>query len=216
MGVARCRVGSCGRDGPGCGAPTGLTVGDGGMARPSLGVRPPLGRVPARAGRSRGAGADIMGTGLLVLAGGGGAGASSVGIEGFIIRGRWLACCCWERAVWLCSPQVTRAQALDDARQVGTKGRERRRKRAYKQMRKGRKYMLRPVARFLLFRHCGSTAASGRALQDEQGAIERSGALIDCTWAVRGVGRGKARGWVPVAAVLVRAAARRCVQRDGP
>lgn len=37
-------------------------MGDGGMARPSLGVRAPPGREPGIAGRRRGAGEDIMGT----------------------------------------------------------------------------------------------------------------------------------------------------------
>jgi hypothetical protein len=64
MGVARCRVGSGGLEGaaacPGC-APTAFALGDGGIARPSLGVRaPPL--PPPRAGRRKGAGDDIMGT----------------------------------------------------------------------------------------------------------------------------------------------------------
>ncbi len=67
---------SCGNDGlafcAGCdgspgrdGAPvTGLAFGDGGMARPNLGVRaPPFDRLPGMGGRSNGAGEDIIGTG---------------------------------------------------------------------------------------------------------------------------------------------------------
>jgi hypothetical protein len=56
-------VGKAGLDGaawPGCG-PTALTLGDGGIARPNLGVRAPP-RPPPRAGRSKGAGEDIIGT----------------------------------------------------------------------------------------------------------------------------------------------------------
>jgi hypothetical protein len=56
-------VGRAGLDGaawPGCG-PTALTLGDGGIARPNLGVRAPP-RPPPRAGRSKGAGEDIIGT----------------------------------------------------------------------------------------------------------------------------------------------------------
>lgn len=63
MGVARWRVGRGGLEGaawPGCG-PTALTLGDGGIARPNLGVRAPP-RPPPRAGRSNGAGEDIIGT----------------------------------------------------------------------------------------------------------------------------------------------------------
>ena len=121
MGVATFKVGRCGRDGPGCGAPTGLTFGDGGMARPNLGVRPPLGRAPARAGR-RGAGVDIMGTGLLVLEGAG-AGVSSFGMEAFIMRSRRLACCCGG-ALWvaLFFPIPSNPPVLDEGRQVRTKG----------------------------------------------------------------------------------------------
>lgn len=59
IGVATCTV-SCGRGGPLTAAlPTGLTLGDGGIARPNLGVRPPLGLPPASAGR-RGAGDEDM------------------------------------------------------------------------------------------------------------------------------------------------------------
>ena len=60
MGVATWTV-SCGRVGPAIAAPTGLTLGDGGMAKPNLGVRAPPGRPPS-AGRS-GAGDDIMAMG---------------------------------------------------------------------------------------------------------------------------------------------------------
>lgn len=68
MGVARCRIGSGGRDDTAPPAPTaampptGLTLGDGGIARPSRGVRVPLlERAPGMAGRRRGAGDDMMG-----------------------------------------------------------------------------------------------------------------------------------------------------------
>lgn len=63
MGVARCNVGGGGRAGA-AGLLTGLVLGEGGIARarPSLGRPPPPGRPPPRAGRSNGAGEDIMGT----------------------------------------------------------------------------------------------------------------------------------------------------------
>lgn len=66
MGVARCSVGSGGRA---AGAwppwlPTALTLGDGGMARPSLGVLPPALLEPGMGGRSMGAGEGIWGTEL--------------------------------------------------------------------------------------------------------------------------------------------------------
>lgn len=125
MGVATFRVGRCGRDGPGCGAPTGLTFGDGGIARPNLGGRPPLGRPPPpiRAGR-RGAGAGIVGMGLLVLEEGAGAGVPSVGMDAFIMRSRWLACCCQGAlCVALFSPSPSSPPVLDEGRQVKTKRR---------------------------------------------------------------------------------------------
>jgi hypothetical protein len=61
MGVARWRVGRAGRGGGAAGFPTGFAFGDGGMARPRRGARPP-GREPGMAGRSSGGAADIMGT----------------------------------------------------------------------------------------------------------------------------------------------------------
>lgn len=44
--------------------PRGFPLGEGGIARPSLGVRAPPERAPGIAGRSRGTGEDIMGTEL--------------------------------------------------------------------------------------------------------------------------------------------------------
>lgn len=82
MGVARCRVGSCGRPPA---APTALTLGDGGMANPSLGVRAPLALPPARAGLRRGAGEDIRGIGLADCIDSG-VGISNEGVEAFIAR----------------------------------------------------------------------------------------------------------------------------------
>jgi hypothetical protein len=73
MGVANCNRGREGleavcpgicKDKPvGCGPPlTGLTLGEGGMARPNLGVLVPLFcRLPGMGGRSKGAGEDILG-----------------------------------------------------------------------------------------------------------------------------------------------------------
>lgn len=43
--------------------PTGLTLGDGGIAKPNLGVRAPPGR-PPRAGRSGAGEDDMMGMGV--------------------------------------------------------------------------------------------------------------------------------------------------------
>lgn len=65
MGVARCSVGSGGLAAAGCPgwAPTALTFGEGGIARPSLGVRAPP-RAPGMAGRRRGTGDAIWGAGL--------------------------------------------------------------------------------------------------------------------------------------------------------
>jgi hypothetical protein len=72
MGVASCNRGSDGLDGicpgickvkpPGCGPPPkGFTLGEGGIARPSLGVlAPPFCRLPGIGGRSKGAGDDIL------------------------------------------------------------------------------------------------------------------------------------------------------------
>jgi hypothetical protein len=60
IGVARCKVGSCGLP-PNAGPPTAFTLGDGGIASPSLGVLAPLDLPPPRAGLSRGAGAFIIG-----------------------------------------------------------------------------------------------------------------------------------------------------------
>ncbi len=57
--------------------PRGFPLGEGGIARPSLGVRAPLDRAPGIAGRSRGTGEDIMGTELGSCAKG--EGASGVG-----------------------------------------------------------------------------------------------------------------------------------------
>lgn len=65
IGVARCRVGRAGRDDPAAGPgalPTGFALGDGGMARPSLGVRAPPGRPPV-AGRRDGGADGNCGTG---------------------------------------------------------------------------------------------------------------------------------------------------------
>ncbi len=65
IGVARCNVGSCGRPGAAAPAPpTGFTLGDGGIASPNLGVRAPPGLPPPRAGRSKGAGEDMVGMGF--------------------------------------------------------------------------------------------------------------------------------------------------------
>jgi len=63
--VARCRVGRGGREFIGWGAipPTGFAFGEGGIARPSLGVRAaPPDLPPGMAGRSRGTGEFNMGT----------------------------------------------------------------------------------------------------------------------------------------------------------
>ena len=67
MGVASCNRGREGlaampgicNDRPG--GPAGLAFGEGGMARPSLGVFAPLCRLPGIGGRSKGAGEDILG-----------------------------------------------------------------------------------------------------------------------------------------------------------
>lgn len=57
MGVARCSVGRGGLEGAAIGwLPTGLALGDGGIARPSLGVRAPPFLAPGMAGRRRGTG----------------------------------------------------------------------------------------------------------------------------------------------------------------
>ena len=58
--------GICKDKAPGCGPPlTGLTLGEGGMARPNLGVLAPLFcRPPGIGGRSKGAGDDIFGAGF--------------------------------------------------------------------------------------------------------------------------------------------------------
>jgi hypothetical protein len=69
MGVARESLGGGGRADCCGGRPDmalfmGLTFGDGGMARPSLGVRVPvplLCRPPGNGGRSKGAGEDMFG-----------------------------------------------------------------------------------------------------------------------------------------------------------
>jgi hypothetical protein len=63
IGVARCKVGKGGLDAAGC-APTALALGEGGMAKPSLGVRAPALRPPASAGRSMGAGDASCGRAL--------------------------------------------------------------------------------------------------------------------------------------------------------
>lgn len=65
MGVARCKVGSGGLEAAGCTCwfPTALTLGDGGMAKPSLGALPPE-RPPGIAGRINGAGDESCGTPL--------------------------------------------------------------------------------------------------------------------------------------------------------
>lgn len=85
IGVATCTV-SCGRDAPPAGAPTGFTLGEGGIASPSLGVRAPLGLPPARAGRRGPGEADMMGIGVDV--GGGGvltaALSDAAAVEGFM------------------------------------------------------------------------------------------------------------------------------------
>ena len=69
FGVASCNRGREGLD-PICpgickdrpGGPAGLALGDGGIARPSLGVLAPLFcRLPGIGGRSKGAGEDIFG-----------------------------------------------------------------------------------------------------------------------------------------------------------
>lgn len=85
MGVARCRVGKGPLDGaacPGCG-PTALTLGEGGIARPNLGVRAPP-RPPPRAGRRKGAGEDIVGTEDGVVAREGGVETAEDGFFGLV------------------------------------------------------------------------------------------------------------------------------------
>jgi hypothetical protein len=60
-------MGRGGREDVGCplAPPTAFTLGDGGMASPSLGVRVPLlDLAPGMAGRRRGAGEERTGTGL--------------------------------------------------------------------------------------------------------------------------------------------------------
>lgn len=87
MGVARCKVGSCGLP-PAAAPPTAFTFGDGGIASPSLGVLAPLALPPPMAGLSKGAGefimgVFIMGTGLWfagVTVGGAGGGVSREGM----------------------------------------------------------------------------------------------------------------------------------------
>lgn len=67
IGVARLSLGRGGREGwptPPAPAPTGLTFGEGGIASPRRGVRAPPPLAPGMAGRRRGAGAFIMGTGF--------------------------------------------------------------------------------------------------------------------------------------------------------
>ena len=72
IGVANCNLGSDGLDPiapgicserpAGAGPPlTGLTLGEGGMASPNLGVLAPLWRPPGIGGRNNGAGEDIAG-----------------------------------------------------------------------------------------------------------------------------------------------------------
>lgn len=59
MGVARCNVGRGGLEGAATGCPwlpRALALGDGGIASPSLGVRPPPLLAPGMAGRRRGTG----------------------------------------------------------------------------------------------------------------------------------------------------------------
>lgn len=58
--MAKCRTGRGGLDGAAAELPRGLTLGEGGMARPRRGG--PRGRWPGRAGRRRGAGEDMVGT----------------------------------------------------------------------------------------------------------------------------------------------------------
>lgn len=68
MGVARCRVGRGGLAGGWIvRLPTGLTFGEGGMARPNLGAARP--RLPGMAGRRSGAGEFMIGTDIGVDAG---------------------------------------------------------------------------------------------------------------------------------------------------
>ena len=75
MGVASCNRGReglepicpgiCKDRPPGCGPLlTGLTFGEGGIARPNLGVLAPPFRLPGIGGRSKGAGEDILGCGF--------------------------------------------------------------------------------------------------------------------------------------------------------
>jgi hypothetical protein len=60
IGVAKCNTGRAGRDDTAAELPSGLTLGEGGIARPRRGG--PRCRWPGRAGRRRGAGEDIVGT----------------------------------------------------------------------------------------------------------------------------------------------------------
>lgn len=95
IGVARCKVGSCGLP-PAAAPPTALTFGDGGIASPSLGVLAPLARPPPIAGLSRGAGEFIMGTGLGfagMTVGGAGGGVSREGIGTWGTAPEWASCC---------------------------------------------------------------------------------------------------------------------------
>lgn len=64
MGVARCKVGKGGLEGAAAWPPTALTLGDGGIDKPNLGVRAPLGLEPGMAGRRSGAGEASCGIGL--------------------------------------------------------------------------------------------------------------------------------------------------------
>lgn len=84
IGVDKCKV-SCGRP-TGAAPPTGFTLGDGGIASPSLGVLAPLDLAPPIAGLRRGAGAFIMGIGL-GFAGVtvGGVGSSREGVGAFMM-----------------------------------------------------------------------------------------------------------------------------------
>jgi hypothetical protein len=103
MGVARCSVGRGGLAAAGW-LPTALALGEGGIAKPSLGVRgPPLLLPPGRAGRKRGAGAGVKGRtpgDVVELAFEGRLGSCRAGLDSWGVDVGWSAILKYFDAIW--------------------------------------------------------------------------------------------------------------------